>query len=127
MSYISSDDILDTIVSGLDLSPYLAEVKLEIEDLAEQKGVRNTDDIADPIHYKLKRYGICYVVMRLCQDKLGLNDVSIPELEKYKIKYDMYRKECSELRDLVTYEMITGKISAIRDRAISTGLIFRGS
>lgn len=127
MSYISSDDILDTIVTGLDLSPYLAEVKLEIEDLAEQKGVRDTTQISDPIHYKLKRYGICYVIMRVCQDKLGLNDVSIPELEKYKIKYDMYKKEIAELRDLITYEMITGTIGAIRDRVVNTGLIFRGS
>jgi hypothetical protein len=64
--------------------------------------------------------------MRLCQDKMGTNNIDLPELEKYNIKYQMYRKELAQLKDLITYEMITGNINALRDRAVQTGIIFRG-
>jgi len=125
-TYISSDDITDNIVSGFDLSAYLTESYKEIEDLAEEKGVRTSTDIASPLHYKMKRYAICFVIMRLCQDKCGTNNVDIPELEKYVIKYNMYRKELAQLKDLITFEMITNSINSLRDRSIQTGIIFRG-
>jgi hypothetical protein len=125
-TYISSDDITDNIVAGFDLSAYLTEAFKEIEDLSEEKGVRDSDDIASPLHYKMKRYAICFVIMRLCQDKMGTNNLDIPELEKYVIKYNMYRKELAQLKDLITFEMITGNINALRDRAVQTGIIFRG-
>ena len=125
-TYISSDDIKDRIVEGFDLSPYLDEANEEMIDLAESKGVYDADDIVDPIPYKVKRYLICFIVMRLCQDCMGKNNIDLPELEKYKIKYDMYEKERGKILEQITYEMLTGEITEMRERTINSAIIFRG-
>lgn len=125
-TYISSDDITDNIVVGFDISPYINEANLEMQDLAESKGIYNTDDLLSPIAYKVRRYLICFICMRICQDKMGTNNIDLPELEKYKMKYDMYKKEKDNLYDYITYEMLTGDITELRERTVNSAIIFRG-
>ena len=127
-TYITASDISDTIASGFNLSSpydYLTETDNEVNDLAEQLGV-STDSISTPLHYKIKRYAIVFCVMRLCQDKMGKNNPDLPEIEKYKIKYDQYAKELTQLRQEITYEMYTGEVDEIRDRAAVSGTLYRG-
>jgi hypothetical protein len=127
MSYINADDVSANIAVNFELEPYIEEADGEIDDLAEKLGVRDSTSIkTDPLHYKIKRYAIVYVLMRLCQDKAGTNNVDLPEVEKYLVLYKMYQKELEQLRSQISVEMMTGEVSAIRDRAINTGEIYRG-
>lgn len=125
-TYIQVDDIKSNIVQGFELQPYLDETDEEVRDAAERLGVRDPDDISLPLHYKIKRYAVVYTLMRLCQDKMGTNNVEMPEMEKYAVQYGMYNKELEQLRGQMSYEMFTGEINEIRDRAINTGNIYRG-
>lgn len=125
-TYISVDDIKSNIIQGFEIQPYLYETDEEILDAAERVGVYDADDIALPLHYKIKRYAVVYTLMRLCQDKMGTNHVEMPEMEKYAVQYGMYNKELEQLRGQLSIEMFTGEINEIRDRAINTGTIYRG-
>lgn len=127
MSYITADDVTANVAIGFDLEPYIAEADGEIDDLAEKLGVRDTTDIeTNPLHYKVKRYAVAYVLMRLCQDKAGTNNVDLPEVEKYLALYNVYRKEVEAVRSQIGAEMLVGDVDELRDRAKNTGTLFRG-
>lgn len=116
MSYITAADIKSTLVQGFSLTDYLSEADSEIVDLAERLGVRSATEIETaPLHYKIKRYAIVFVLMRLAQDKLGTNSPDIT-LEKYQVLYDIYKRELKELLPQLTYEMFTGQVSDIIGR-----------
>lgn len=125
--YLSYDDIKANVANGFELNPYMDEADKEIEDLAEILGVRNTDDIeTNPVHHKVKRFGVVFAMMRLCQDKIGTNNPEMSDMEKYVVLYNMYKKEYSDIKNEISVEMITGEVNEIRDRAINTGNIFVG-
>ena len=126
MSYISRADVTDNIISNFDLAPYLIETDNEIIDLAESLGVSENAIETNPLHNKIKRYAIAFCLMRLCQDKTGSNNIELPEMEKYVVKYEIYRKEVEKLRQQINYEMFTGTVLTIRDRAVVSGTIYRG-
>ena len=126
MSYIETSDISANIADGFDLESLIEESDLEVRDLAERLGVRTYTDISTPVHYKIKRYAVVYVLMRLCQDKAGTNNTEIIDTEKYMGLYAMYRRELEDLRGQISIEMVTGVVNEMRDRAIQTGIIFVG-
>lgn len=124
--FIEVGDIKDSVANGFELEEYIGEVNEEIIDLAERKGVRNTSDIkTNPLHYKIKRYGIVFLLMRLYQDKMGVNNVELADMEKYVIKYNVYKREMSDLEARISFAMITGNVDEIRDR-IKTTTLYRG-
>ena len=121
--YISSSDVTDKVVSAFDvaaaLEGYYTETDNEVNDLAEKLGITDADDIATPLHHKLKRFAVTFFCMRVCQDKAGVNNVDMMG-DKYAAKYDIYRKENAALRTEVTYEMFVGDVEDAGDRS-STG------
>jgi hypothetical protein len=127
MSYIAAGDVTDKVLNQFDLSSYITESDSELDDLAEELGVRDATDIEDsPLHYKAKRFLIAFVCMRVAQDNMGVNNVEVPEVEKYVIKYNVYRKEYSKLKGEITAPMLTGDVDEMRDRAgVGTGILFR--
>lgn len=126
-SYLTADDVTANIAVGFDLESYINEADGEINDVAERLGLRETDDIeTNPLHYKIKRYGVAYILMRLCQDKAGSNNVDITENEKYLNLYAMYAREVERLRPQLSVEMFTGNVNSIAERAIVSGTLFRG-
>jgi len=127
--YFTADDIKDNVLGEFvtaDDNEYLLEGDLEVIDQAERLGIRNTDQIEAPLHYKFKRYGIAFICRRIAQDKMGTNNVELAEIEKYSVKYEVYSREEDRLRQQLSYEMITGNITQIRDRTIVSGTVFRG-
>lgn len=127
MSEIVAADITDGVISQFTLTSYLTEADNELYDLAESFGVYDTDDIeTDPLHYKVKRYLVAFVCMRVAQDKSGVNNTETPDIEKYRIKYLDYKREVDKLRSQISQPMITGNVDQIKDRAIGFGSIFRG-
>lgn len=127
MAYITSADISDKVVEQHTLTDYLTEADNEMIDIAEQNGVTSIASIEDdPLHFKIKRYLIAYVCMRVCEDNQGLNNNDIPEMDKYAVKYKQYKTTCDRLRPQISREMITGDIDEARDRAgTSSGVLYR--
>lgn len=123
---ITRDDIKDTIVDGFDIEDYLAKTDSEIIDLAESLGVAEDDIENDPLPYKVKEYAVAFCIAELCQDKAGTNNVETPLFEKYMVKHSMYTKKLNRLRSQISYEMLTGTVDELRDRAVVTGTLFRG-
>ena len=124
MSYLAASDIKSNLAQGFDLSQYLAETDSEVNDLAELLGIRDTTDIATPLHYKLKRYAVVFTLMRLAQDKLGTTSVDVA-VEKYRDLYDLYKAELRDLKPQITYEMVTGNVNSIVART-SVFNLYRG-
>ena len=125
MSYISTSDITNKLCDGFELEPYIQESDQALEDLAQTLGADAADIDTTPLHFKLRRYAIVYVIMRLCQDKAGGASVEIPEANKYLIGYEMHRKELDALTKQINYEMVTGNVNAVRDRVASVS-VWRG-
>ena len=117
MSYITAADIKSNLAQGFNLTDYLAEADAEVNDIAQKLGIRDTEDIAVPVHYKIKRYAVVFVLMRLAQDKIGTNQPDTA-IEKYKDLYAMYRQELKDLYPQITYEMITGDVETITGRTV---------
>ena len=124
MSYIKADDIRSNLVAGFDIVDYLEEANNEVIDVAEKLGIRDTDLISTPVHYKIKRYGVVFVLMRLAQDKIGTNQSDVA-LEKYRDLYAMYKVELKELLPQLTYQMYTGTVQTITGRTSQSGF-YRG-
>jgi hypothetical protein len=129
-AYIATSDITDKVLDDIATQAYVDEGNDAVEDLAEQKGVRDTGDIGDGagvVHNRLKRYAIAWCCMRVAQDHMGSNNVNVPEFEKYVIKYQVYKKEVATLAMEITHEMVLNDVDETGDRAsVQTGTIFRG-
>lgn len=128
MPNISAGDISDKVLAQHTLTAYLTEADNELYDLAEQLGVIDSASIEiAPLHFKVKRYLIAYVCMRVCEDNQGLNNNDIPEMDKYAVKYKQYKGTCDRLRPQISREMILGTVDEQRDRAgVSSGVLYRG-
>lgn len=126
MSYIEVSDIKSNLAKGFALQDYIIEADGEINDLAESLGVRDTSAIAtNPLHHKIKRFGVTFIMMRICQDKMGSNDPTIDIMEKYLVQYNLYRKELAALKSEISAEMFTGLVNEISDRVVFSGYIYR--
>lgn len=127
--YIAVADIPDKVITAFPLETpidYLQEADDELNDVAEKMGVDADDIETSPLHYKAKRYLICYVCMRVCQDKAGVNAVDSTN-DKYYAKYDMYQKEVARLRPELTAGVLTSEEPSELDRGgIGTGILVRG-
>lgn len=126
MSYIKENDIKSSLAEGFNLQPYIEEADYELEDMAERVGIRDTDRIKTPIHFKAKRYLVEYILMRLSEDKTGVNNPDSIQFDKYFALAEYHRRRANELRTELSYEMLAGEIDEIRDRALDTATIFRG-
>lgn len=126
--YLEISDVKDNISTGQDLEPYLAEADEAIEDLAERLGAEIDDIKTTPLHYKVRRYGIAYALMRFSQDRISAAQIDQPpDGNKYMILYSMYKRELKDLDGNISVEMVTGDVDELRDRANhGTCVIFRG-
>lgn len=124
MSYITAEDIKSNLIAGFDISDYIEEADQEINDVGQKLGIRDVSYISIPVHYKIRRYGIVFILMRLAQDKIGTNQPDIT-MEKYQMLYEMYQKELKILYSQLTYEMFTGNVDSMIGRTASYGF-YRG-
>jgi len=129
-TYILIADITDQIL--LDFPGTILQDKLDlsdkaVEDLAERKGLETSEIELSPVHHQLKRWNKYWVGKELCWDVMFKNNVEIDaSLEKYKLKYDEYRKRLEETESALTREMISGDVVDQRDRVgLMTGILYR--
>lgn len=127
MANLTTADITDKVIAQHTLTAYLTEADSELADIAESYGITDSDDIeVAPMHFKVKRYMVAYVCMRVCEDNIGLNNVAIPDLDKYMVKYKQYKAACDRLRVQISEEMLLGTVDEARDRAgVSSGTLYR--
>jgi hypothetical protein len=127
-TYLEISDIKDAVIRGQDIETYMSEADEAIEDLAERLEVPASDIEIAPLHYKVRRYGVAYVLMRFCQDRISAASADQPpEQNKYAILYGMYKRELKDLDGEISYEMVAGSVNRLRDRAnLGTATIFRG-
>lgn len=131
MSYISASDITDMIINDFPDATISAKITLSdaaFEDLAESRGVTNTDDIeTDPLHWKCKQWIVSWVCKEICFDAMGKNNIELVDFEKYARKYEYHVKRLQEYETELTYEMLLGTVAERRDRAtLMTGVLYRG-
>lgn len=132
MAYIADADITDLLANqfSTDFPTYHSLSDNKLIDLGVQLGVMETADFAvDGSGYisswYIKQYIVAWFCMRLFLDKMGLNNISLPEMEKYNVKYTFYKKEVSEKESRITRQMLTGDVENISDRAKFTGFLYR--
>lgn len=130
MAYLTWSDIKDSSIRRIGeakLSEYFTVTDNEINDLAEQVGITNTDDIeTDPLHYKIKRFGYFFFCAEVFRDFALHNDAENVE-DKYMAKWEMYQLRADKCRKEITKVMFTGDVSYAVDRANSNiGQMFRG-
>lgn len=135
--YIARADITDNVIKIFidkdedSLDAYFAETDSYLEDVAEQLGVPTADIAVDDeglvSPFIVKRFCIAYLCMRVCQDKASTNNVEVsPELDKYYVKYDLYKKEVIDLRKQLTPEVLVANVNSVGDRAEDqTSYLFR--
>ena len=112
-NYLIDTDITDNIASAYiakkSSASWHEQTDEEVNSLAGEFNVPYSM-IATPLNPTIKKYARAYFCRILFRDLLGTNlgnnpDVASIEQDKYKIKYDIYDKECSALRMAVSKNM----------------------
>lgn len=114
MAYILTSDITDDVVkhfaSVFDTYHTLADNKLK--DVGMSLGVDYTlfklDNSGCIESWYVKQFLVSWFCMRICLDKMGMNNVSISEMEKYAVKYNFYLKEADKMEAQINKQMLTG-------------------
>jgi hypothetical protein len=111
--YLTDEDITDNIaaayISKKAGGSWHDQTDEEINSLAGEFNIAYSG-IAVPLNPTIKKYARAYFCKILFRDLLGTNlgnnpDVASIEQDKYKIKYDIYEKECSALRMAISKNM----------------------
>lgn len=120
MSYIKAEDLRANFVKGFDVSDYLEDTDNQINDIAERLGIRDISEIkTNPLHYKIKEYGIYYTYMKIALDKMWTNSPDA-NYEKYSDINNQYSDKVKETFKELTYDMFTGNVDSIISRTGSS-------
>jgi hypothetical protein len=122
-------DVRDAVISEFNLTyptDYIALVDAEILSQAERLGIYTESDIYTPLHDTIKRYAIAWLCAEVACDKTGVNNIDTPDIEKYAVKYDIYKRKADDLAKKLNYEMFSNDISAIVDTVVTQGTLYRG-
>ena len=63
--------------------------------------------------------------MMLFLDKMGINDTSLADEEKYKVKYDQYKELVNDMKNRITVEVLTNEIASRMSKS-ETRNLYRG-
>lgn len=128
MSYISASDITDKITTGFSTSIGLLITRSdsEMNNLVREYGLESTDIETSPLDYVIKQWLISWVMVTFLIEQFGVNNVDIPDTEKYLVKYKMYLDRMGQYRDQITPAMIMGDVENATDMAPFSGELLRG-
>lgn len=132
MAYILDIDVTDVLANQFhnDFSKYHALTDEQLVNLGEQLGVQDTSLFALDTNgciksTTIKRYLVYWFCAQLFLDKMGLNNVSLAETEKYAVKYSLYSKLVDKTEDNITKQMLTGTVYNIADRSQFNNTLYR--
>jgi len=132
MAYIANSDIRDMLAKQFtsSFSTYHTAVDEHIEELAEGEQVDSSDIAVDVNNYVtntfLKRYAVNWFCMELFLDKMGMNDNSLADEEKYMVKYEIYRKKVDIMQGRITKNILMNDITSRLNTASNAGYLYRG-
>lgn len=127
-TYLSSSGItnvhMNQFPSGT-IQAYVDEANSYYEDFCFSMGV-DVDSIYTPVGIIPQRMLSNYCVMRLAEDSIGTNSVSLAEgQDMYVEMRNQYKELVKQYQDQITPEMITGEVNNRSQRSISSGKLFR--
>jgi hypothetical protein len=129
-----TDKVVASFVTASDsrLAYWRTECDTEVESVCEQRGV-SVDTFkggdATEAHAKVQEYWRACFCRCVCRDNIGANNVETAEDEKYRIKYDIYRTVCAELRTQLTQEMFLDTVDSSNPLGagrVGGGVLWRG-
>ncbi len=131
MAYIKDSDISRDVLAN-QFKPYTvyhALVDEHIEGIAEGLMVETTDISVDDDGYLtsefLRRYAASWVCKELFSDKMGINNNTLTEEDKYFNKYKIHCDRVKSMKPRITYEMLTDNIKSRMDTSASRN-VYRG-
>ena len=132
MAYIPNADVsTDMLASQFtsSFSTYHTLVDNHINELADGEQVETSDIATDDDGYVenkfLRRYCKYWFCMMLFLDKMGINDTSLADEEKYKVKYDQYKELVNDMKNRITVEVLTNEIASRMSKS-ETRNLYRG-
>ena len=130
MARLETDDLTDRLIKPIVVADtgYLDLADDALEDLADAMDV-DTDDISDPIHYRVKRYLIAWVNYEVCKDNMGrspqkLNEQGVQD-DPYETKLKVFGKVLAEKKAQITPEILKDEADQPEEFAKTSTEIFR--
>ena len=133
MAYIPDADVSTDMLAAQftsSFSTYHTLVDNHINELAEGEQVETSDIATDTgtgyvTNKFLRRYCKYWFCMMLFLDKMGINDTSLADEEKYKVKYDQYKELVNDMKNRITVEVLTNEIASRMSKS-ETRNLYRG-
>lgn len=131
MAFIPDSDILRDVLAAQfssSFSTYHTLVDNHIIELADEEQLTEDEISVDDDGYLsskfLRRYAAAWVCKEIFKDKMGINNNTLADEEKYKVKYEMYLKEVDNMGKRISRQHLTNEIETRMDTA-KTGYLFR--
>lgn len=132
MAYIANSDISQDMLAAQftsSYSTYHTAIDNHINELAEGEQIEITEIAVDIDGYLenkfLRRYATYWVRAELFLNKMGVNNNTLAEEEKYNVKYEIYIKKVNEMQGRITKEMLINEIES-RINTSYSGQVYRG-
>ena len=133
MAYIPDTDVSTDMLAAQftgSFSTYHTLVDNHVNELAEGEQVETSDIATDTgtgyvTNKFLRRYCKYWFCMMLFLDKMGINDTSLADDEKYKVKYDQYKELVNDMKNRITVEVLTNEIASRMSKS-ETRNLYRG-
>lgn len=116
----------DSVTESAKATTYITLVDADLVAIAEEKGVRDTDDIDGTTHRIVQDYLINRFCERIVEDVMFTSAPETPEYDKYAKMYEHFHDKAQENRSQITTEMLTDEIDQASDRAYQTAILLRG-
>lgn len=132
MAYIPNADVSTDMLAAQFSSTFTTYHTLldnHINELAEGEQVETSDIATDDDGYVenkfLRRYCKYWFCMNLFLDKMGINDTTLADEEKYRVKYEIYEGLVNKMVGNITVEVLTNEIASRMSTSYS-GNLYRG-
>jgi hypothetical protein len=130
MSFISIEDITQTLFSRIEddeiKQVYVDLANAEAVSFAQTKKIFDPELIkTDPLDSTFKLYLISFALYNFANDYIGLNDTEVSEGDTYGKLFERSLFLINRYKPEITYEMLTGTVAEVADRAVSFGRLVR--
>ena len=122
-TYINESLLVDLVFDdvktfNIDLWENILELSDNaVVDMAQIKGIIDSDSIETPLHFKFEEWARCYFYKELANNLMGVNNISAEQMDKYAKKGSFYYKRSEALEKQITKEVITKTVTSSGDRS----------
>lgn len=120
ITHVQTKKILNANVDTASM--YLQEVEDKLSELAIQFGVVEADMV---LGYTLKKYLSSFITYRVCEDRIGLNNVEITDDDMYIRMAEQFKDYASVYYNSLTPSMLLGISETPQDMSPSVVQLWR--